>query len=762
MKLTASEFISKAEGLKSTELSLRQQLESLQSRHRSLESAIDYQEYRIASLEARMAALEAESDDEDGPDNSYEIAQIQAEIAAAYSEIREYEQEDAIVQSEIRDTNSELRDVEQEEKDTLRDIEDSATQTNQNMSIIASIGGDYANVTGTAAASFQRNVSQMAQAAQILGGSVSVGNFGGGGQAKSHSNSLATGASRNFYEAAAAQRSAMSKTTSPSPSGLGGSKASSPKSPLSITYENTMDNDQASSSPKKGGFGKKAMSSVKQSLSNVFGRTSEGSFSGFTAKKNPYQKDCWDIAGSCYDAYIDYYTHMGEYQTDSTGYGDGIIKEVDINTIEGISRISTAELNDPTLFWGRESGKTMQTFIEIAALIPEVKRKLQQGYRLDDLANDAQLAKCVSVYFNPDSPDAPTLYKGDGFYAFSTNGRHRILAARVLGYSFPMRIVGEVKKVNQSPAQKKARFAERIKMSNFVSHNTEQFMKQIDSAKNCADLAMLSQQNGIASNLDFGRTDLQVAQQMVKSLAKAKERFPNIKFELNFVGSIQARNDYVRRVASRELIKYYAGEYKKTHPNCSRDELKQYATDRTNSKLAMLSPRQSTIAQSVSCPSHGNLTEDDAIIIRAAAGITINESYGCSYSYFKKRKVEEVMSGHKPEGCNTPKATIDHEIGHQIANALKASIDPTIKAEFDRFMLQSRPEQAKTLSTYAGEDGKIGEFIAECWSEYQNNPECRDTARRVCERLFELHATINLNATANTSNSERGERIRER
>lgn len=56
MKLTASEFISKAEGLKSTELSLRQRLESLQSRHRSLESAIDYQEWIGLSIRSASSA----------------------------------------------------------------------------------------------------------------------------------------------------------------------------------------------------------------------------------------------------------------------------------------------------------------------------------------------------------------------------------------------------------------------------------------------------------------------------------------------------------------------------------------------------------------------------------------------------------------------------------------------------------------------------------------------------------------------------------
>lgn len=235
MKLTASEFISKAEGLKTSEMNVRQRLESIRSHRQSVQSAIATQQYRLQSLYLELEALESEEsgDDEDGEgtDNSAEIAAVMAEISSTQESIEEYEQQDVELRSDEMEANSELRSIEQQEQETLAEIQDSAARTNQNIALISSFGGDYANVSAQATGSFQHNLGQLSQAAQILGGNVAMGESGsGGGSSKGGSvsgggSSGGTGGGRNFYEAANNQR----KTDTPS-SGSMGAKGSASSS----------------------------------------------------------------------------------------------------------------------------------------------------------------------------------------------------------------------------------------------------------------------------------------------------------------------------------------------------------------------------------------------------------------------------------------------------------------------------------------------------------------------------------------------------
>ena len=112
-------------------------------------------------------------------------------------------------------------------------------------------------------------------------------------------------------------------------------------------------------------------------------------------------------------------------------------------------------------------------------------------------------------------------------------------------------------------------------------------------------------------------------------------------------------------------------------------------------------------------------------------------NYGSDYKSFTEIKENEVRIGHKPVGCGNVKATIDHELGHQIANKLNACNDTEIVEKYNRFSGLSDIEQANTLSTYAAKN--IGEFVAECWSEYSNNPQCRNVAAFVSKRLIDLY-----------------------
>ena len=217
MKLRASEYVSKAEGLKSSELSVRQKLEGIKSQRLSVQSRIGTLEYRLDSLYVRLEALESSnSDDEEGADNSAAIEAIMEEIAETQNEISENREEDAELRSQEMEANAEIRRIELEEQQTLSEIQDSADRENQNIALISAFGGDYSNVSAQAAGSFQQKLAQFSQAAQILGGTVAMGGGGSGGRAPGRlakGNLGESGASRrNFYEAANNQRKAGNST----------------------------------------------------------------------------------------------------------------------------------------------------------------------------------------------------------------------------------------------------------------------------------------------------------------------------------------------------------------------------------------------------------------------------------------------------------------------------------------------------------------------------------------------------------------------
>jgi hypothetical protein len=94
----------------------------------------------------------------------------------------------------------------------------------------------------------------------------------------------------------------------------------------------------------------------------------------------------------------------------------------------------------------------------------------------------------------------------------------------------------------------------------------------------------------------------------------------------------------------------------------------------------------------------------------------------------------EVISKWRPEGCGSVKAIVDHEMGHEIHKLLDAHDDTEILSLYNS--LKNSGEIKEKLSQYAERNPR--EFIAEAWSEYQNNPNPRETSVKVVKRLFEL------------------------
>jgi len=232
----------------------------------------------------------------------------------------------------------------------------------------------------------------------------------------------------------------------------------------------------------------------------------------------------------------------------------------------------------------------------------------------------------------------------------------------------------------------------------------------------------------LVDKVDFGKLDNKTAQDIYQSVSETKEMFPDI--DLRFVGSLQSRNEHIEKSLEEMYLKGYRHHY----PGASDEELMPYVREHVSEDMKGLQPGEFTIAQSMFLEAPETADED---VFARFNGISINESYGGDYNRFVEVKKSDVAGKWKPIGCGSPRATVDHELGHQIAKITDAHNDGDIRELYDRFMDLESERREDILSGYAGKN--IHEFIAEGWSEYRNNPECRPLAAEIAGRLIELY-----------------------
>ena len=244
--------------------------------------------------------------------------------------------------------------------------------------------------------------------------------------------------------------------------------------------------------------------------------------------------------------------------------------------------------------------------------------------------------------------------------------------------------------------------------------------------------------DGYCKHADFGLLDSRTAADMAAAVRETVDDFPELK--LCFIGSLQSRNKSIEA----DFMQMYLNAYRRAYPGAADEDLMPYVEkhlrEDKKTRLKGFEARPGTIAQSLFV-GHYSGHQDD--LIASYNGITVNERYGGDYDYFTKVKESDVMSGWKPENTATPKATMDHELGHQIAKLTRAHDDQEIISLFSRFDSLSEDGKARVLSGYAGTN--IHEFIAEAWSEYRNNAYCRDCAKAVSERMIALYNGLHSN-----------------
>lgn len=233
---------------------------------------------------------------------------------------------------------------------------------------------------------------------------------------------------------------------------------------------------------------------------------------------------------------------------------------------------------------------------------------------------------------------------------------------------------------------------------------------------------------GLVRQADFGKLDNKTAQDIYNSVSETLDMFPDV--DLRFVGSVQSRNQHIEK----SLEEMYLNAYRQHYPTASDADLMPFVRQQVSEDMRGFEPGNGTIAQSLFVATPQTYGEE---VIANYNGISINERYGSDYNHFTNVRRSDVKAKWKPAGCDTPRATVDHELGHQIAKLTNAHNDYEMQEMYSRFMSLSSTQRGEVLSGYAGES--IHEFIAEGWSEYRNNPNCCPLAKSISNRLFDLY-----------------------
>lgn len=228
---------------------------------------------------------------------------------------------------------------------------------------------------------------------------------------------------------------------------------------------------------------------------------------------------------------------------------------------------------------------------------------------------------------------------------------------------------------------------------------------------------------GTVQNINLADLDPRVAMEGLEAIQAAKQDFPELK--IGYFGSIQNQVEGIRE----ELADYFTGMILQANvgkiPRDMAEKIGRHNADQYIRDCG-LDQTEGCFAWSLSIPEGGAGSRFN--------GVAVNRKYGAAYDFFKRQKEQEVAVRHKPVGCDTPKATFDHEMGHEIDRLTGASRDGEILAMYRQMIANGNGEEV--LSGYAATN--VAEFIAEAYSEYRNNPQPREYARRVYRRLKQL------------------------
>lgn len=259
----------------------------------------------------------------------------------------------------------------------------------------------------------------------------------------------------------------------------------------------------------------------------------------------------------------------------------------------------------------------------------------------------------------------------------------------------------------------------------------------------------ISGSNAYAKNIlgiphaDYKGVSLEAANEWNRGVTDNFRKFPELKDQFGFVGESHARNaamkEKYKELYFQEKRADFERQIRAKLPNASPEEIREI----TENTLEEYSNRywQKNYGKHLKVPKLAVAQSYTPIEewCQEFAGITVNKDHVKDYSDFLKRSERAVAAKYHPVGTETLKATLDHEIGHQLDSMLDLRTDSVI---LDLWGKLSHEQITEGLSVYAWNNTNpqpIREFIAEAWSEYCNNPAPRPIAKKVGERIEEVY-----------------------
>lgn len=222
--------------------------------------------------------------------------------------------------------------------------------------------------------------------------------------------------------------------------------------------------------------------------------------------------------------------------------------------------------------------------------------------------------------------------------------------------------------------------------------------------------------------VDYSGLHVDVANDWNLGLTENFNRFPELKNQFGFVGESHARNATLKPIVRQ----YYLDDLIRLNPNIDRQRLENHLDLEMKKIMNKLKIPSNSYAGSWS-PKNEPFSQ--------FAGITFNSAQGSNIETLLKNLKNDVTSKFHPIGCDTVKSVLDHEIGHQLDSMLQISNKDAVRKLFDS---RTQEQITEELSKYAWKNdnpNRYGEFIAEAWAEYCNNPNPRPIAKEIGETI---------------------------
>lgn len=209
----------------------------------------------------------------------------------------------------------------------------------------------------------------------------------------------------------------------------------------------------------------------------------------------------------------------------------------------------------------------------------------------------------------------------------------------------------------------------------------------------------------MADTVNYRGLHIDSANAMNESVFEHLQKYPELRDKLKFIGSAQKRNDVWQKWAAEKWAeKLKDTSYWKDKPF---DDVLAYCYKNQPK------PKVNGKAWAQACNEAWG----------PAQGISFNEKWQKDIAAFRKDVADSVATKWHPQGCETLRSIVDHELGH--------SLDYLMKLREDKEFIQAYKDRGTTSDLSAYGMTSLPEFIAEAWAEYLNNPTPRPLAVKV-------------------------------